>query len=145
MAFFSLLSSFIAKESHRIQSRIGEGSSLLLIIALQAGGFFLLTLPKAPAAFLFLLPLFIINPFRMVFLSDELNKRASSHQRATILSTASFSGQLLQMLTLPFLGIFADRLGLTTLYIFLAGAISLLGLLLFFGLHRSFQNVHSGD
>jgi len=140
MAGFNIVGAVIARNAHTIQKKLGSMRSFALIYILEAGGFFLMAKLQLFffAAFLpFLFWIFI--SFRKIFFSNEINRRTESHRRATTLSIESFGIQLLQMCSLSFLGLYADRAGLPAMYLLLAAVLAVVGAGAGLGLRRAFR------
>jgi MFS family permease len=135
-AAFNLTGAAVSHYAHDIRRRLGGLGSLVLILGGITAMFTLMTLP--PVLIACVLPgiIWIISPFRTVFFADEMNRRTTSDKRATTLSMASFGAQFLQVLALPFLGFVADASGLRSMYLLLAGAVLVTGLVTIIGLRK---------
>ena len=129
LALFNLFGSVVARNTHAIKQRLGSLWSFILLFSVYVIGLLLmaeLRIPYIAALFPFLTWGFL--SFRKIFFSDEINRRMESHRRATTLSIESFGIQLLQVLTLGSLGLYADRAGLPALYLLLAVILAVVGM-----------------
>jgi MFS family permease len=134
---FNLTAAFLSHHAHTIQSRLGETASIACIFTLQAAGFLLMTASGAPPALFFPILIWISFPLRTVFFADAINRRTSSHHRATVLSMSSFCAQGLQAVSLPLFGLLVSRGNLSVLYLLLAGILVLSGVVVTGIFHRA--------
>lgn len=144
MASFNIVGAVIARNAHILQKKIGSGWSFALIVTAEIGGFLLMALLFRSIAAAFF-PFFFwgILSFRKIFFSDEINRRTESHRRATTLSIESAGVQLLQVSTLSFLGLYADRAGLPALYLLLAAIIAIIGIASGMGMRKALVSSHA--
>lgn len=94
--------------SHNISEKFGN--KITLIFAIVASPILLVTatfLPKYFAITLFIIPSFFFG-LRNPIINHMLNLEVSSSKRATVISTASFFGQLGVAIFAPLVGYFAD-------------------------------------
>jgi MFS family permease len=143
LAVFNLLAAYVSKKAHMFIEYAGEMKSFIIIFCSYAISFFLLAGINSKFAFFALLLIWVANPVKRIFFSEELNKRTASSQRATVLSVSNFCSQGLQMIMLPILGYVADIYSLQTMYLLLGAIIFAVGLIAMIGLRQSLINESS--
>lgn len=121
-----IFSTIGARYAHKIESKLGEFLSLL-IIPVFAGIYFLFigNLVIIYGVVIVILGQFVWGFSRPV-IRDYINKHVESHHRATVLSLHGFFGSLMVIILAPLLGYFTDLFSLTTTLI-VQGIIVLVG------------------
>ena len=124
-----MTSAWASKSAHRIEEKLGEKKSLLLIqIGLLLSLFLMaLMIPIYGVLFFFLIPL--MAGFSGVVLSDYINHNIKSSHRATLLSIKSFFSNIGLFILFPIVGWITREFSMGKSFAFL-GIISLLGFLI---------------
>ena len=131
---FSSLSAFFA---HRIENKIGELYSLLIIPLLL--GLHLIVMGKY--VFIYGVLFVLLGEFTWGFLrpvvADYINMHVESHNRATVLSLNGFFQSIALILLSPIFGFFADIFSLTTAMLIEGVIVLILGIPLALVIFRS--------
>jgi hypothetical protein len=112
-AALNLTVGMVALIAYKIERRIGEIRSVLLIAILVPGGFLVMGNMHSFYALPFLFLFYIIRGFATPVLKDYINKMSSSEIRATVLSVRNFIIRLYFAMIAPFLGWYSDRYSLS--------------------------------
>jgi len=107
-ASFQLVAAFTSRYAYVIEAKLGKKYSLVMMIFLIAGSYFLMSNFVLLFSFSFAFLQQFVRGFRIAVVSDYINKLTTSDVRATVLSIESFIGRLLYALIIPFIGIIAD-------------------------------------
>ncbi len=99
------LSSYTA---HKLESRIGQRSSILLISTCIPACYLLLCVLNVAAGLAILFFFYLVRGYATPVLKDYINRVTESHIRATVLSVRNFIIRLIFALTGPLLGWFKD-------------------------------------
>lgn len=130
----NLIVGFTAAVAHRIEGRLGERLSIIIIALFIPAGYLAVGPTQGYVALGILVVFYIIRGFATPVLKDYINRIAESNIRATILSVRNFIIRLNFALIGPFLGWYTDTYSLKQALI-LAGIIflvlSMLTMLLF--------------
>lgn len=108
--------------AHKIESKLGETISILLIAILVPAGYLSLGLKLGYISLAVLVVFYIVRGFATPVLKDYINKIAEANIRATILSVRNFIIRLNFVLIAPFLGWYTDNYTLKQAFL-LAGII----------------------
>jgi MFS family permease len=115
-AAFQLASAFGSRQAHTIETKIGQRSSLYVLL-LIAPTFILVGLIKTPL----LIPLIFLNAFLLGYsfplMLDSMNRLIESEVRATALSVANMTGSLSFVIISPIFGRLVDTLSLSQAFI----------------------------
>jgi len=123
-ASFQFVAAISAKYAHKIEHKLGEKKSLIMLTVLVAGSYFLMSNFIYLFSFTFAYIQQFVRGFQKTVLTDYINKLTDSSIRATILSAQSFIGRLVYAIIIPVFGWIADVftliqalqiLGITTL------------------------------
>jgi MFS family permease len=135
-ASFQLVAAITSKYSYKIEEKLGEKYSLILLIVLIGASYLLMSNFVYLFSFTFAFLHQFVRGFSKVVITDYVNKLTTSDIRATILSAKNMVGQLIYAIIIPFFGWIADvysllqaltALGITTLVI---------GTVFLFALHK---------
>ncbi len=107
-ASFQIIAAMSSKYAHKIEEKIGQKYSLIMLVFLVAGSYLLMSNFIFLFSFSFSFLQQFVRGFRVVVISDYINKLISSDLRATILSMESFIGRLLYAIIIPVFGWLAD-------------------------------------
>lgn len=108
--------------AHRIENKIGESLSIIIIAILVPAGYLSLGFTLSYVALGVLVIFYIVRGFATPVLKDYINKIAEANIRATILSVRNFIIRLNFVLIAPFLGWYTDNYTLKQAFL-LAGII----------------------
>ena len=135
----SMTTAFSSKNAHKLERKIGEKYSILLIQILVIMGIILMSLILPYWGVLFYLIICLASGFYNIVINDYINKRIESEYRATILSIKSMFSNLGIFLLLPLAGYFIKikSMGFSFLII---GLIASLGYLLVY-FYKKFKNL----
>ncbi|MCK4884386.1 MAG: MFS transporter, partial [Candidatus Diapherotrites archaeon] len=100
--------SFTASQAHRIEKKIGENKSLLLIAFFHTIGFLLMGLFKTPFVIIAVIFLYMSRDFRWVVLDNYINKHVVSKMRATVLSVGNMLTNFVMMFAYIIGGMLVD-------------------------------------
>ncbi len=90
--------------AHRLEKKLGQRWSVLLIALLIPLGYLALSQFNAPIGLLVLYLFYLVRGYATPVLKDYINRITASHIRATVLSVRNFIIRLLFALTGPLLG-----------------------------------------
>ncbi len=124
-----LIAAFFARNSHKIETRLGKNAVILMAALLFAG----YLIPSQIGILLGILPLYLISISQGIgfpVLNDYVNRRIKSYNRATVLSINAFMLNLSMAIFAPLLGIITDTFSIQTALLVMAIAVLLLSLLL---------------
>ncbi len=125
-AGFQGLSALVGKYAHRIEKRLGQRLSLLMLVLLTGTGYLLMANILFRLSFCLIALHQFARGFHKVIVSDYINKHARSDIRATVLSAQSMAGRLVYAAIIPVAGWITDAyslvqaltvLGVTTLIV----------------------------
>jgi len=111
-AVFQGLTALVGKYAHKVEKRLGQPLSLLMLVFLTGTGYLLMANFLFRFSFLFIVLPQIARGFHKVIISDYINKHARLDIRATILSTQSMVGRLVYAAIIPVAGWIADTYSL---------------------------------
>jgi predicted MFS family arabinose efflux permease len=143
----NLLVGITAAIAYKIERKIGEKFSILIIAIFIPVAFIAISTINGYSSLIILVIFYVLRGFATPVLKDYINRLAESDVRATILSVRSFIIRLNFALIGPFLGWYTDHYTLNQA-LFLAGVIflilSLLTMVLFLkSLRPGFQSTLS--
>ena len=108
-ASFQVVAAFSSKYAHKIEEKLGQRYSLLMLGFLVATSYLLMSNFIFLFSFSFAFIQQFVRGFRSVVVSDYINKMIQKDEmRATILSMESLVGRLVYSITIPFIGWLAD-------------------------------------
>jgi len=107
-ASFQVMAAVASKYAHKIEKKMGQKYSLIMLVFLVAGSYLLMSNFIFLFSFSFSFLQQFVRGFRGVVISDYINKLVSSDLRATILSMENFAGRLLYAIVVPIFGWVAD-------------------------------------
>jgi len=106
--------SFVASQAHKIENKLGENKSLMIIALLHALGFIFMGILKIPFVIAFVIILYLSRDFRWVVMDNYINKHVTSKMRATVISVGSMLTSLVMVIMYPLAGKFMDLFGIFT-------------------------------
>lgn len=116
-ASFQIVAAISSKYAHRIESWLGQKSSLILLFVLVFTSYFLMGNFVYWFSFSFGFMHQFIRGFFKVVISDYVNKLTDSAKRATVLSIQNMFSSLMYALIIPIFGRVADILTLTQTFL----------------------------
>ncbi|MFZ5518966.1 MAG: MFS transporter [Candidatus Zhuqueibacterota bacterium] len=136
-AGYNLVAALSSHYAYRIIKRLGDLTTLLFLLVLVSGTFFLMGGLSFGILGALLIPATfqIVRSLEPIATDDMVNRVTFSHHRATVLSLKSFLRQVTQIALLPLFGILSDSYGLTSAYAWTGAFVVLTGLLALFRLH----------
>ena len=111
-AAFNLVAALSSKQAHRLESWLGSGWALLLLVMALSGAYLLMSNVVLWFSFIFVFFHQFVRGFARVILNDYVNRLTTSDIRATVLSVQSLLGRLLYAALIPGIGWLADGFGL---------------------------------
>jgi len=90
--------------AHRLEKRVGQRVSVMLIAMLLPIGYLALSRSRLPVGLIVLYLFYLVRGYATPVLKDYINRITASHIRATVLSVRNFVIRLLFALTGPLLG-----------------------------------------
>ena len=130
LAGYNLVAAVTSHYAYRIIRKLGDLRTLLLMLLLICGTFFIMAGLSLGIAGALLIPAVfqISRSLQPIATDDMVNRVTFSHHRATVLSMKSFLRQVAQIALLPVFGIISDSFGLLTAYGWTATFIGVFGL-----------------
>lgn len=107
-ASFQVVSAFSSKYAHKIENKLWEKYSLIMLIFLVAWSYLLMSNFVFLFSFSFCFIQQFVRGFKKIVITDYINKLTKSSMRATILSIESLFGKLLYAIIIPIFGWIAD-------------------------------------
>ncbi len=137
-ASFQIIAAISGKYAYRVEKKLGEKYSLIMLIFLVSVSYFLMSNFIFLFSFSFSFLHQFVRGFRKVVIIDHINKLTTSKSRATVLSIESFIGKLVYAGIIPLIGWITDVYSLTQALGILAFTTLLIGLgvLIIFRYHR---------
>ena len=124
--------------AHQIQARVGEGCILYAAPVFIVSSLILLAALQIFPALLFIVVISFVTAVLRPLLLSRMQHEVADDIRATILSMQSLMFTIVAAISQPILGFIADQFGLPAAYFGLAGALSILILILFGNSRRHF-------
>ncbi len=112
-ASFQIVAAFSSKYAYRIEKKLGQNSSLIMLLVLVTGSYFLMSNFVFLFSFSFCFIQQFVRWFKKVVITDYINQLTNSDIRATILSAESFVSRLFYAIVIPIFGWIADIYSLT--------------------------------
>ena len=109
--------SFIASQAYKIEKRLGENASLVLIVFIQAISFFLMGLFKVPAILVIVMLLYMSRDFGTMIMDNYVNLHIPSKIRATVLSAGSMGKDIVMAGAYLLAGYLTDKMSLAPMLI----------------------------
>ncbi len=128
-ASFQVISAFSSKYAHKLEKRLGEKYSFIMLIFLVAVSFLLMSNFIFLFSFSFAFIQQFVRGYKNIIVSDYINRIIGSELRATILSVESFFGKLLYASIIPIIGWVADVYSLTQALAIMGGTALILGIM----------------
>ncbi|MGC9356250.1 MAG: MFS transporter [Anaerolineae bacterium] len=123
------VSGVLSALSHRVESRIGEKLSVLLITVLYVAVFVLAGLVEGRSVvFGLVILLYLVENYKGVVFGTYLNHHVRSENRATVLSIRSFLSNVLVTLLVVLIGYFIDLYTIDAVLVGLGAAVGLASL-----------------
>ncbi len=107
-AAFNVVAAISSKYAHYIEEKIGQRYSLMLLILLISGSYFLMSNFIYLFSFSFAFLQQFVRGFSRPVITDYINKLTNSKIRATVLSAQNMVGRLFYAAIIPFVGYIAD-------------------------------------
>lgn len=136
-ASFQGIAAVSSKYAHQLEKKLGQKYSLIMLIFLVSGGYFLMSNFIFLFSFSFSFLHQFVRGFKKVIIDDYLNKLTTSGMRATVLSVESFVGRLLYAAIIPIIGWIADIYSLVQAMTVLAFTTLISGILILILLRRN--------
>jgi len=135
-ASFQVVAAISSKYAHRLEKKLGQKYSLVMLIFLVSGSYFLMSNFIFLFSFSFSFLRQFVRGFKNVVVADYINKLTTSDMRATVLSAESFVGRLLYAAIIPIVGWLADIYSLAQAMTVLAFTTLFLGIIIFVALRK---------
>ncbi|PIS13589.1 MAG: hypothetical protein COT67_00970 [Candidatus Tagabacteria bacterium CG09_land_8_20_14_0_10_41_14] len=135
-ASFQVVAAISSKYAHRLEKKLGQKYSLVMLIFLVSGSYFLMSNFIFLFSFSFSFLHQFVRGFKNVVVADYINKLTTSDMRATVLSAESFVGRLLYAAIIPIVGWLADIYSLAQAMTVLAFTTLFLGIIIFVALRK---------
>lgn len=135
-ASFHIVAAISSKYSHKLEAKLGQKYSLVMLIFLVSGSYFLMSNFIFLLSFSFSFLHQFVRGFKNVVVADYVNKLTTSDMRATVLSVESFVGRLLYAAIIPIVGWIADVYSLTQALTVLAFTTLFLGIIILIALRK---------
>jgi len=136
-ASFQIVAAVSSKYAYKIEKKLGEKYSLIMLIVLIGVSFLLMGNFVFLFSFTFAFLQQFVRGFSKVVITDYINKLTESEIRATILSAKNMIGQLIYSIIIPFAGWITDAYSLLQALTVLGITTLLIGGLMLFVLHKS--------
>ncbi|MGL1892750.1 MAG: MFS transporter [Spirochaetaceae bacterium] len=111
-ACFQVVSAFSAKYAHKLEVKLGQKYSLMMLIFLVAISFLLMSSFVFLFSFSFCFIQQFVRGFKSTVVTDYINRLTTSSMRATVLSAESFASRLFYATIIPLFGLAADLFSL---------------------------------
>ncbi len=136
-ASFQVVAAVSSKYAHKIEEKIGEKYSLMMLIVLISASYLLMSNFIYLFSFTFAFLQQFVRGFSKVVISDYVNKVTTSDIRATVLSAKNMVAELMYALIIPFAGWIADVYSLLQALMVLGITTLVIGAVILFTLHKS--------
>ncbi len=123
-AMLNLLVGITTLYAYKIEKRLGETKTIILIVAVIAGSYILAGTITSIVGIAFLFTFYFVRGVATPVLKDYINRITASEIRATVLSVRNFVIRFIFALIGPFLGWYTDHYSLTQAF-WLAGILFL--------------------
>ena len=107
-ASFQIVAAFSSKYAHKIEQKLGQKYSLVMLTFLVAGSYILMSNFIFLFSFTFCFIQQFVRGFKNAAVTDYINQLTTSSMRATVLSAESFIGRLIYAVIIPIFGWVAD-------------------------------------
>ena len=128
--FFLVVSAFSSKFAYRIEEKLGEKKSMIIIPIILALQLFFMWKFSFYWAFLFLFLGEFIWGFTTPIIGHYINQHVESHHRATVLSIDAMGHQVIWAIFAPLIGFFADIWTLQTALLIQAGVVAFIAIII---------------
>ena len=136
-ASFQLIAAFSSKYAHKIEEKLGEKYSLIMLVFLTGVSFLLMSNFVYLFSFTFAFLQQFVRGFSKIVVADYIHKLTKSDVRATVMSVQSMFGQLIYAIIIPFAGYISDVFSLLQALTVLGVTILLIGVILIIILYRN--------
>ncbi len=144
-ASFQVIAALSSRYAHKIEEKLGQKYSLVMLIFLVSGSYFLMSNFIFLFSFSFSFLQQFARGFKKVIVSDYVNKLTTSDIRSTVLSAESFVARLLYAIIIPIVGWIADIYSLIQAIAVLAFTTLILGIIIFFIFQKMKVNFKESD
>lgn len=125
-AIITIISGVIASFSHRIEPKLKQSLSFLLIIMSFTVLLILMGLIRHPVVVILVIAFYIIDNFKNVIIDNYINQSIPSASRATVISVQSFINNIFISLLFVFIGYLVDIFSINVVLVFMGLAIGLI-------------------
>ena len=136
-AAFNIVAALTSKYSHKIENKLGQKYSLIMLVILVGVSYLLMGNFIYLFSFSFAFLQQFVRGFSSVVITDYINKLTSSKIRATILSAQNLLGSLFYATIIPFIGWIADVYTLTQALSILGITSLTFGIIILMVIHRT--------
>ncbi|MBI2136741.1 MFS transporter [Candidatus Woesearchaeota archaeon] len=112
-ASFQIVAALSSRYAHKIESRLGQKNSLVMLALIVVVGYFLTSKIVFIFSFAFIYLFQFVRGFSEPVLSDYVNKLTRSEIRATVLSINNLVERIVYASIIPFIGWIADVYSIT--------------------------------
>lgn len=113
-ASFQAIAALSSKYAHKIEEKLGEKGSIIMLAVLVAASLLLMGNFVFLFGFSFVFLQQFVRGFGKVVIGDYVNRETSSDIRATVLSVNNLGVRIVYAATIPFIGYAADKYSITT-------------------------------
>ncbi|QEN05926.1 MFS transporter [Thiospirochaeta perfilievii] len=107
-ASFQIVAGFSSKLAYKIEQKLGQKYSLIMLTLLIGGSYLLMSNLIFLFSFTFCYIQQFVRGFKNAAVTDYINQLTTSSMRATVLSAESFIGRLIYAVIIPVIGWTAD-------------------------------------
>ncbi|MBW2995996.1 MFS transporter [Candidatus Woesearchaeota archaeon] len=122
-----------AKGAYKIEKKLGEKKSIIMIPLLLALQLFLIGKFSFYNAFLFLFIGEFIWGFNRPILANYINEHVESYHRATVLSVNAMGHKIVWAIAAPLIGLFADLWSVQTAFLIMAVIVAVISIVILSG------------
>ncbi|MCP4761178.1 MAG: MFS transporter [archaeon] len=113
------LATFISTQADKIEQKLGEKWTLLLIALTHSLSFIIMGLVRTPLIIIIVILLYMSRDFRWIILNSYFNKHIESETRATVLSVVEMIVELSMAITYVYIGYLVDNVGMIEMILIL--------------------------
>ena len=136
-AAFQIVSAIASKYAYKIERKLGQKYSLIMLIVLLGSSYLLMSSFVYLFSFCFAFLRQFVGGFYRIVIDDYIHRLTTSDIRATILSAENMFGYLIYAIIAPFVGWIADVYSLLQAFTVLGVTVLIIGTVSLLALHRN--------
>ncbi len=136
-AAFNIIAALSSKYAHKIEEKLGQKYSLIMLLFLVSGSYLLMSNLVFLFSFSFAFIQQFVRGFSRPVITEYINKLVSSDVRATVLSVQNLMKRLLYALIIPIIGWIADVYTLVQALTILGITSFVVGTAILYALHKN--------